>query len=62
MKKRHVILIIVITLFLTLIISGLCLYLFVKPVLTINGEEEIILSLNETYNEDGAILTIFKKD
>ncbi len=62
MRKRKVILIIVITFLLILIIPSLYIYLCVKPVLAINGEQEIIIPLNENYNEEGAKLTILNKD
>lgn len=62
MKRRYLILIIVISLLLIVVITSFSLYLFIKPVLTINGEEEIIIPLNENYKDEGAILAILNKN
>lgn len=62
MKKKKVILIVVITLILVCLITCISLYILVKPELTLIGEKEIIIPLNEKYTEEGAKLNILKKD
>lgn len=62
MKKRKFVLIVVSVIALICLITSISLYMFVKPKLSLNGAEEIIISLNEEYIEKGAKLTILNKD
>ena len=62
MSKKFIILLSCAIFVFCLLITTIILYNTIKPKITLVGDKEIIINLNEEYVEEGATATILKKD